>query len=310
MSQILFSLLNPVQLLEVAPVELPQYRSRHMDDYFHSLRLQGGQHMPNGEYYQPWQKSDVIKVQFLNSAGVITIKTLDCTGKVYGTVTATQKQINTFEPDFYIYEANILLNSLPEGFYWLEVSSGGRVFVSEGLDVKTEHLNSLLFEYAHPMYYEQMIFATGFTPSIRIAAILKKKETGSKDTLFEDQILDVVMVRSRTFRVWELIMGAPFGIPDWLEEKMVKILGCQGLKIDGKYYSKNPEAKSEPTDEVGYGALSSYRIELRASINRGAKVFDSVLDTDEELTMVLNTTSKGFGDTSDPNSVVTFNDVE
>lgn len=299
MSDIIISHINPLNFVDVDPTEIPQYMSKAMDAYLFQERLndwQGG-----ASFVQPWRKDDTISLQFQNNAGQIQIDIIDCSQRVYLTFLMIQKQQNFYAPTYFIYESNSTMGVLADGIYFYKATIGSnpdKILISEPLDVRNDHTNTKLIEYSNPTFYENIIFETGITMSIRIPAILRKKPTAFKDTIYEDQVLDAVMVKSRPYRLWELLIGAPIQIPDWFEDKIGRILGCQTLKIDGTLFTKSIEAKMEEADNAWNGALKGFKIELRERLNRDSKIFSTTQNTNEELTLVLNVSSKGFADTS------------
>jgi len=204
---------------------------------------------------------------------------------------------------------------LADGIYFFKASIGNgpdKVLISEPLDIRNDHQNTKLIEYSNPTFYENIIFETGVTMAIRLPAILRKKPTAFKDTVYEDQVLDTVMVKSRPYRLWELLIGAPVQIPDWFEDKIGRILGCQTLKIDGVQFTKSIDAKMEEADNAWNGALKGFKMELRERLNRDSKIFSTTQNTNESLTLILNVSSKGFADTSTDASANIFQvfDVE
>lgn len=313
MARIKIPYLNPLNFVDVSPIQVPQYISKHMDDYLKEERLTQWEQQPNGIYQQPFLKSDVISTQLQSDAGLPTFKIIDCRMKTWDTYPMTQRQQNQYDPGYFIWESQSALTALPENYYFAVIENGAptvvKTMISQGFKVQTEQPGTVLFEYTNRRYYGEFVFETGITPSIRLNAILRYKLPASKDTVFEDQILDMVMIKSQPYRLWELVI---INVPDWMIDKLNWIIGCSELRLDGKYFSKNEGAKLEPTNVLGNGYTTEYKLELRELLTRGSKIFDTTNDTDEELSIMLNSTSKGFADTSEEgsSSIVTFLDVE
>jgi hypothetical protein len=313
MGRIYTPYLLPVTFYDVEPDEVTQYISRHMDDY---LLAERNTRWQNGGYRQPWLMSDVIVNQFTNNLGAVTIKVIDCHQNLQFATAMQQKQQNTYEPEYFIYESSQALNSLNDDIYYLlaEVGTGpNKRLISEPIEVSETHENTLLLEYKHRKYRGGVVFETGIEFSLRVHGFLQLKPPASKDTLYEDQVLDMTMVDSKPYRIWELIMFGPDGgIPDWMIDKLNWVLGCSDLRIDGKYYTKQEGAKIEEGDNIQNGLLKSYRIELREQINRNSKVFSGTENTNEQLNILLNVSSKGFADTTtgDSSNIFQVIDVE
>ncbi len=94
-------------------------------------------------------------------------------------------------------------------------------------------------------YYNDIIFETGFPPSLRVLGKIKYKSPASRDTIYEDQVLNQSILNSVPFRIWELTIGGSSGIPDYLIDKVNRILGCSNLLIDGRLFTKSEGAKLE-----------------------------------------------------------------
>lgn len=312
MGRVIIPYLNPINFVEVSPKVIPQYVSKFIDDYRWATRLDPQQ---KGVYpfYQLWQNNDVITLQFQNNAGQITLYLVDCSGKTVDSFPFISKQFNKYDPTYFIYEVNVALTPYPAGRYILYAEIGTPVntaLMSEPIYIKPRHEGSLLYQYKNKQYRGNMIFETGIEPSIRGKSRLKKRAPVSKDTVYEDQVLDMTMVKSKPYRVFDLTLEQ---IPDWMEEIYNWIFGCSSVKIDGRYFTKNgDDAKFEKGVSAYYGALNDYSIEMRDSMTRNSKIIDTVENTNEELTIQLNVDSKGFADTSEnaSSSVVTFFDVE
>lgn len=305
--------LLPVTWYDVEPTEVTQYISRHMDDY---LLAERNTRWQNGGYRQPWLTSDVIVNQFINNQGAVNIKVIDCKQNLLFATPMQQKQQNQYEPEYFIYESSQALNALPEGVYYLlaEIGSGpNKRLISEPIEVSGRIENTLLLQYKHRKYRGGVVFETGIEFSIRVHGFLRLQPPASKDTLYEDQVLDMVMVQSKPYRIWELVFFGPEGgLPDWMIDKLNWVLGCSDLRIDGKYYTKQEGAKIEEGEALQNGLLKSYRIEMRESINRNSKVFSGEDNTNEQLHILLNVSSKGFGDTTtgDSSNIFQVIDVE
>jgi hypothetical protein len=305
--------LLPTTWVDVDPAQITQYISKHMDDYLLMERRTRWQH---GFYLQPWISQDVVVNQFINNAGAVTIKIIDCHETLQFATAMQQKQQNQYEPEYFIYESSQALNALSPGVYYhvAEIGAGpNKRIISEPFEVSETIENTLLLQYKHRKYRGGVVFETGVEFSLRVHGLLTLLTPGSKDTLYEDQVLDMTMVDSKPYRLWELLVFGPDGgLPDWMIDKLNWILGCSDLRIDGKYFTKQEGAKIEEGDVIQNGLLKSYRIELREQINRNSKVFSSNENTNEELNMMLNVSSKGFFDTNEAGSsnIVTIINVE
>lgn len=111
-----------------------------------------------------------------------------------------------------------------------------------------------------------MNFGTGFAPMLLVEGAIIYKSPASKDSDFEDQPLDLTLLSSVPFDLYELIIGDARGVPDYMIKMINRILSCKYKKIDNRYYEKSTGAKWEPNEQDGYPARG-WRLEMREAEN-------------------------------------------
>lgn len=307
--KVLLPYISALKLLEVAPSQVEQYLSKHMDDYFLNHRLNRWQF---GRYANKWLTSDSIPMQVQTNAGQLQIDVVDCHGTVYITELMIQRQQNRYDPTTYIYESSTALEPLPQGIYWFKFTNDNVALISEPIEVVNTLTESLLLQYKHRKYYEGVIWETGFESNMRVPGVLRYKPPAAKDTVYEDQVLDMTMIKSVPYRLIEILAGAGDMVPDYFIDTLNRIFGCSSLRIDGRYYSKNEGFKWEAADEVYNGVLYSYRGELREMLNRPYKLVEPGTDQNAITTIMGMVDLKGFADTSESASsnLTQFEDIE
>lgn len=276
MSKVILSQINPVNFVSEDKVNLLKYFSFHMDDYLHSVRMMPSQGLMK-PFLQVWSPQDNLNLQVITDAGQPTLYVLNSCGSVLYSTTIPQRLQNTEDPTYFMYEISFPMNFAYDlnTIFYIRIAAGTLSLISEPLIFEEDLSRTLLIEYRNRSFYQNMIFEEGFFSSIRINALLRFKQAAAKDTYYEDQILDSVILNSKPFRVFELIIGMSTGTPDYLIDKLNRILGCSDLLIDGKYFTKNESAKWEEVETIANGALKIYSIELRETINTNSKVFDT-----------------------------------
>jgi hypothetical protein len=287
--------LLPVKFHEQTPVEVVQYNSKFMDAVAYYQTIESWQERQ--PYYQPWQTSDTIKLQFISNYAPIAVKLIGEFSMVHFSENMAQIRENSYDTGMYIYEISIPLAAIPEGWYYLLVECGNPSvlsLVSEPLCIKESHPNSLLLEFSNYRYFGDIVFETGFSPSIRVLGKVRFKTPASKDTFFEDQVLNMTLLNSVPFRLYELILGDSTGIPDYLIDKLNRILGCSSLLIDGIAFTKQEGAKLEEKEIDDY-PLRGWSVELREKLNRHSRFYSNDAAQDQVAAVVLNVDSKGFG---------------
>jgi hypothetical protein len=118
MSRIYDPYINPLQFVELNKVELPQYVTRFMDDFWLEERLTQWQQLPHGRYVQPWLPQDVISLQFQNNSGPLVATIINCAQTIQQPFPMQQLQQNKYDPAYFIYESHAALNVLPDDVYF------------------------------------------------------------------------------------------------------------------------------------------------------------------------------------------------
>lgn len=286
--------LNPVQLIKLTPDEVPQYQSKHMDEWYHLLTIPPW--MQSRQYFQTFLQVDSLRLQFISNYGPLTAKLLDPEGFVKATQPLQQMQQRFYQPGTFIYQLDWALNVIPTGYYQLKIECGNptvQELISEPIFITDKAPHTLLFEYKHRKEYCDVIFQNGFSPSIRLPATLKLRPPASKDTIYPDQRLNYTMLDSKPYEVWELRIGGAAGVPDYLVRKIIRILGCSDLLIDGKYYTKADGAKLDELAQDGW-ARRGWSIELVEKLSRHSKHYSDDVAISGVIAAVANVDSKGF----------------
>jgi len=280
MAKVIVSQINPVQFVNEDKTNLSKYFSHFMDEYIHWNRLNEWQSSSLLPFKQVWTDQDTLKLQIITDAGLPTLHVVSKCGLVQSSTAFTQVLQNVDEPTFWLYEISFAMSgvtvTVPDDLFFLRITSGALRLISEPLYLASDPTHTLLIEYKHRSFYQNMVFEEGFYSSLRVNAMLRFKQAAAKDTLYEDQVLDMVMLKSKPFRIFEFIVGVKTGTPDFLIDKVNRIFGCSDLLIDGKYFAKNDGAKWEESDSIANNALKTYIIELRESTNKDSGVFDTV----------------------------------
>lgn len=293
-NKLYISNLNPVKFHENSPVSLPQYLSKFFDEYSYLETIEAWeQYQP---FCQPWQTTDSIKIQVQSNYAPLSIQVINSRGRVFDTISLSQIAQNELEPGMFIYECTISLTGYEDGQYFLKMLCGSgplQTLISEPLFIAESHENSILLQYKSTGYYGEIIHDTTYYPSIRVLGKIKFKQPASKDTYYEDQVLNMTLLNSSPYRIWELILSSSFGIPNYLIDKLNWILGCKTIYIDGRQFAKNEGAKLEEK-AIDDCPLRGWTIEMRESRNIGRKNFDNDGINYGPDSFVVSVDSKGF----------------
>jgi hypothetical protein len=286
--QILLPYQNPLKFHKINPDLIPQYVSKHFELFPYADTIKAWE--TKRPYYQPWQLNDSICQQIEANYGPIAYELIDVDGRVWASGNFVQLMSSTSGDNFNVLELNLPLNTFNEGIYFLTIEN---ILISEPLKFLANQKNTVLLEYKHHQYTGDIVWATGFAPSVRVRGTVQPESTSSKDSFFEDQLLNLTLEDSKPFEVYKFLIGGSSGIPFWFAKKLGRILGCSTLMIDGHQYTRNAD-KLDPLTLDNY-PMRSYSIELRDTINRGSLVIENDHIIQNKTSMIVLVNGEGFG---------------
>jgi hypothetical protein len=251
------------------------------------------------DYLQPWQLNDHIRLQLQADFGPHNIRILDNMGETVNVLQFTKGQTNVQNPNMNIYEIDISCQSAigAEGVYRFQLESGQGpdvILQSNLLDIRSIHKYSLLFQYKNYQYHEGLIFETGFYPWLRVEGALPYKSPASKDTIFEDQPLNETVLFSQPYRLFELIIGDSYGVPDYLIDLVDRILSCSDVLIDDHQYTKSDGSSWSATGDDDY-PMRGWRRDLRESLNSDSMTYLNGNILNRASGFIISIDSRGFG---------------
>ena len=174
--------------------------------------------------------------------------------------------------------------------------------ISEPILIAETFENTAIFEYSHSTNYGGAIFENGETLKFRCEAVLQDFQPQSNDTYFEDQTADLVLLSSFKFRTFKLIIGNASGVADWIADKILDILGCDKVLIDGNQYCKNQGSKLEPNRDR-LTPLAGWSIEVRESKSRNGVTISNNQPLDNDVIVSYVVEPYVFGNLGDVNII-------
>lgn len=291
-------LLNPVKFVELDPVQLPQYLTKHFDDYWASEQLQGYETIVKVK--QKYQTSDTIYIQFESNFASIQMQVIDCDQTVLLTQAATQVRANKYLAGYYVYEITLSLAAFSAGTIWLKLSLGlgAKFMISEPIELAETWPGTILFQYSNSKYHGDVIFETGIVFGFRCEAVLRRLDPGNERTQYRDQKLNPTTLKVRPFRAWELGIGHLTGIPDWVIDKMNWIWSCDNVLCDGKSFAVLEDSKFEDQEIHKQYPLRHWTLNVQEGINRASKIVGVDVDSSKKLLVVYQIDGTVFGDLS------------
>lgn len=305
-----YSFTNPLQFFSSNADRDDRYNGKDFEDFDFTDTILPWQQATS--FSQPWQKNDTIALQLQSNIGPVNfILKRWCDDVVIDTVQLDQKQQSINEPGVFIYELSAPLSDYDEGEYYAELQLGIPIvfsFRSGKLSIKELQENTLLLEAKHFESREDLIFETGFFPSVRVPATKRYMGPKSKATAYVDQFYNATTLRNVKYREWNLLIGGSIGIPDYFIDMLGGWLGCSDFRIDGKKYTKKDGAEFEINGLQNY-PMRGWAITLNETLARGGRIYENDDPINVELTAMINVDSKGFGN-SNTGSQTAIIDIE
>ena len=253
----------------------PNYNDKGIDSYFYFQCLKS--YMDKDRYWQPYQQGDVIRLQFLGDADysgptvvAYVARLIDCNGVVVKEVDLTE---GSAVGSLYIRELEMPLYDVAEGKYFVQIHKVG-IFtdydfwcISEGIEVKQTHANTMLLTYSNTYNDQGIFWETDIVFQLRIHACFAELTTGSKFNVYEDQPLNLTMLSGVPYREWLVQFGiADKPFPNWVLDKLERILLCDTLYIENELYTRSEGAKLEAI-RVDKNPLMQANITMRPKNN-------------------------------------------
>ncbi len=295
------ALINCIKFHKLDNVQPSNYFSRFLDDWAFRRTIQPWEQKIC--FYQPWSQYDAVNLQYTSDVGPIVLRLYDAEGILKHTQAFATMQQDELRPTFFIRQISVALSSFVPGRYFFTRDVAGSITYSEPIEIlDTEQSGiclenqdpTLLIEYSSPVAAGGLKFFTPFAPMIRVPGILKYKQPGAKDNVYEDQLLNVTMVNSVPYRIWGFIVGGNYGVPPYFIDKIARILSLPNVSIDGRLFTKNEGASFEPVFLDDYPA-AGWSIELREKLNRDSIIIEDDIVIEGIAAAALLIDVKGFG---------------
>lgn len=254
-NEILLSKSLPVKMYEVNPTVADQYLTKGFHEYVFSEQLKMYPYLEQKKYAQPWQNSDIIKMQVGSEYSPAEMSLIDKKGKVIRSVVMQNIGINIYRPTFFTFEGEISLATVDPGCYFLRITFGVtapiKVLISGPLSVKAVQKGTIMFTYKHKEYKNGIIYETGIEFQFRAEGNIRYLRTDFDRTTYPTQDRNEHLINSYEWEVYQLNIGNQAGVPPWVEHIVSRIMGHSSVMIEGKYYSGKKEFTIEQKTEDG-----------------------------------------------------------
>lgn len=258
----------------------PSFNYRGIDDDFYFKNLKYFEY--KAPFAQQFQQSDTIFIQWLSEYEALAYyqyaRFLDDRGNVFTPKTVTVvKESGTYSSEIdgelltflTLYTITIKLFDMPEGKYFLQCRFYNGInyynVIHEPVHVKQIHDNTVRIDFYNSYNDQIVIYPTSaYIPQIRVDGFVKILPPEAEFETYIDQPLDKEMVSGIASRTYELILN---NIPDYLADKINRIMLCDVVYIDGFKYTREQGANLEQISGDDKSALSNYKLKLGERIN-------------------------------------------
>lgn len=218
-------------------------------------------------YFQKWKNTDSTKLQILSDFPDITIDIRDYnTNEIVLSLNVAEIPINLIGQTFKCYEVLFDFSLLTDGQYYAEltyssISTDPVTLFSEPFDVQADHPGTMLFKYTNSENNYSIIFDTDIEFDFRVEGTIKEFTPVSDDVIYNDQKRNVTLLNSVPYRSWKLYIGNAPGLPDWVLDKVNRIMSVDQKNIDDVDFEKVEGEKWEQVRQVEY-PFSGMSIEI------------------------------------------------
>ncbi len=298
-NQILFPFLLPVRFYKLTEALLPQYLTRHFDDFVDAAQRQEWE--TQVFYNQKWQTSDTIKLQFESNFSAIQVDLITCDETVIIPQAATPVRANLYQPGYYVFENTFSLASVPEGTYYLRITLGGtEVYISNPLLIAKQWPGTILYEYKNSRYFGDVVYETGIVFGFRCESFITRLVPGNERTAYRDQKMNPTVLHSVPYRGFKLQIGFKGGgVPDWVMDTMNWIWSHDYVTCDGKLFAVADGANFEETEIDPSYPFRMWSLNIQEGINRTSKFVNPVIDTNKRILIAGMVDATIFGDLSE-----------
>ena len=269
----------------------PNLNDLGIDSDFYYRQLKN--YMDKDRYWQPYQQGDVIYLQWLGNDDYVlplvnyVARLINCNGEVIKEVDCTA---GSAVGSLYIRELEMPLYDVAEGKYFIQIHKVGYLtdydfwVISEGIELKQKHLNTLLFRYSNSSNDQGIFYETGIEFQLRVHCAFTELNTGSKFNVYEDQPLNLTMLSGVPYREWTLFFGAgEHPIPDWMLDKIERLSLSDNWYIENVKYTRSEGAKLDAT-RIDKNPLCTAVLNVRPKSND----FDTYVSQYNQIVLGVN----------------------
>lgn len=299
-NSIWWSDLSPVQFVPSGQILPSKYHTKNRRQYWFSEQISNWIEQRN--YWNPWQSDDIIPLQFItNGLTPVTAYLYSCAGVLISTTVLANVSSPAVNAPYQLWQGNISLAACAgaaNGGYYLDVKAGAggaqAEIISEGLHVKDNWDNTILFECTSSQNKQTMIFDTGYTVVHRVKGFFDNQfKPKYKGAFYVDQPQDISILNAIQYEVTTLVIDGGEGVPDYETRKIAGYLLLDGCMIEGEGFSMDEGAEWEEIFTPG-APKKMQKIAIRPSSTANA-TGATATGADTDSSMIISTDALYFG---------------
>lgn len=292
-NQIIISDLNPVHFVKYDYQKPAKYHFKGIYDTRFDERIE--RYDSKAVYYQKWQQTDIINLQFLTVGyGGLELQIFDGNKHQIAVITSTILPDTSLQAPYIKQQFSINLSTYADGIYHFVIAVNGKyIAISEWQNLVSDLPDTYLIEYYNTVNKPDAYFKE-WRPAIRIEGFMPPPTPESTSTTYEDEPGDTEILNGTGWMKQKVILGDGYGLPDYMAKKLNKLFLLNRVFIEGVEYTKAGDAKLETVELVQGYPMNYFTVEMRESINQGGLVV-SDLDLGNEFISTLTLDASAFG---------------
>lgn len=204
-------------------------------------------------YWQKFEILDSTQIQILSEDTDITLTAHDFhTDEELHTFAVSEIPTLLVGQPFKVFESLINWSVLGEGRYYLKMENSDNTLFSEPIWIAEDHPGTLLFRYRNSENNYSVVFDTEIIFTLRVEGDIQNFTPRFDDEIYNDQKRNASKLSSIPFREFTLFIGATQGLPDWMTDKVNRVMSCDMIQIDSEWYEKMPDAEWEMARQEEY----------------------------------------------------------
>lgn len=227
-------------------------------------------------YFQKFETNDSTRIQILSDSEVSVIaKRLGSNETIHSfPVAAIPMAVEGFT--FNVYESALNWSDVGEGEYYLEVENNDSALTSAPISIMDQFEGTLLLRYRNSENNFSVLFDTNIIFDLRVEGTIQNFSPKADDEIYNDEKRNATKLSSIPYQTFTLFIGGSAGLPDWMTDKVNRIMSCDMIRIGGRrkdgvdiipdWFEKVEGAEWEVKREVEY-PFSGLEIEIMPTNN-------------------------------------------